>query len=60
LTGAELGHLRARSLLIVGAAGRDVLKLNESAYKRLTCMKIAGRKPIEQDPAAFAHFAVFD
>jgi alpha-beta hydrolase superfamily lysophospholipase len=39
LTGRELGHVRAPTLLIVGGADPEVLKLNESAYKQLTCMK---------------------
>jgi pimeloyl-ACP methyl ester carboxylesterase len=39
LTGRELGHVRAPTLLIVGGADHEVLKLNEGARQRLTCMK---------------------
>jgi pimeloyl-ACP methyl ester carboxylesterase len=39
LTGRELGHVRAPTLLVVGRADRHVLKLNENSYKSLTCIK---------------------
>jgi pimeloyl-ACP methyl ester carboxylesterase len=39
LADKELGHVRAPTLLIVGGADREVLRLNETAYQRLTCLK---------------------
>jgi putative phosphoribosyl transferase len=39
LTGRELGHVRAPTLLIVGGADAEVLALNEAALHRLTCLK---------------------
>jgi putative phosphoribosyl transferase len=39
LTGREIGHVRAPTLLIVGGADRHVLALNEGAYHELTCLK---------------------
>jgi dienelactone hydrolase len=39
LTGRELGHVLAPTLLIVGSADREVLKLNEEAFTKMTCVK---------------------
>jgi putative phosphoribosyl transferase len=39
LTGPQLGHVRAPTLLIVGGADDEVLRLNEAAYEKLTCLK---------------------
>jgi pimeloyl-ACP methyl ester carboxylesterase len=39
LAGRELGHVRAPTLLIVGGADYEVLKLNQKAYQYLTCLK---------------------
>ena len=39
LAGAALPRVRAATLLIVGGNDRDVVRLNENAYSRLTCPK---------------------
>lgn len=39
LTGREIGHVRAPTLLIASDTNRHTLKLNEAAYHKLTCLR---------------------
>jgi len=61
LAGAALPHVRAPTLLIVGGADHEVLRLNESALARLGCVKelavVPGATHLFAEPGALERVA---